>query len=194
MFERRIAYFDRMSDRKLVELLLANDAEAVEYVFYYRCEAMFARICSEMYSSKVRKDELIGEFYLHLSADQWRRLRQFGFRSSFDTWLTVVALHFFKEKKALFQTNNPESAPLLIEMTDVLEDDFDIFHEMSKKELYEAISGLPKTRERLALIGELIGKNAETIAKELGCTISAVYNLTKRAKKAVKKMLKGKER
>ena len=64
---------------------------------------------------------------------------------------------------------------------------------MSRVELYEAIDRLKKPRERLALLGELTGKNVEVIAEELGCTVTAVYNLTKKARKAVKKMMKGKD-
>ena len=65
---------------------------------------------------------------------------------------------------------------------------------MSRVELYEAIDKLPKSRERMALLGELAGKKAETIAEELGCTVAAVYNLTKKARKTLKKRMKGKEK
>jgi DNA-directed RNA polymerase specialized sigma subunit len=37
----------------------------------------------------------------------------------------------------------------------------------------------------------LAGKKAETIAEELGITVMAVYNLTKKAKMALKKRMKG---
>ena len=70
-------------------------------------------------------------------------------------------------------------------------DDFDIIDELSRVELYEAINQLPKHRERLALLGMLAGKKVETIAEELGITVMAVYNLTKKAKMALKKRMKG---
>lgn len=83
--------------------------------------------------------------------------------------------------------------PLLINKVENKIDDYDIFHEMSRIELYEAIDRLGKPRERLALLGELTGKSAETIAMEMGCTVSAVYKLIKKAKLAVAKIMKGNE-
>lgn len=184
---------DSMSDRQLVDLLLANDEETVEYVFFHRCDGMFEHIANSIYQSQGGKEELINEFYLHLREDNWRRLRQFEFRSGLNTWLTIVAIRFFNAKKATMQTKMETLDPLIINKVENEVDDYDIIHEMSRVELYEAIERLAKPRERLALLGELMGKSAETIAKELGCTVAAVYNLTKNARKAVKKMMKGKD-
>lgn len=184
---------NRLSDRQLVDLLLTNDEEAVDYVFFYRCNGMFSRIIKDVFQSQVKKEELITDFYLYLSADNWRRLRQFEFRSELNTWLTVVAIRFFSQKRASMQTKTEDlDAPLLIKKVSQIPDDFDIFDEMSRVELYEAIDKLPKPRERMALLGELAGKKAETIAEELGCTVAAVYNLTKKARKTLKKRMKGK--
>ena len=117
-------------------------------------------------------------------------MRQFEFRSELNTWLTVVAIRFFKQKKEKFQTKTETLDSPLIEVLD----DFDLYEEMSKVELYEAIERLPKPRERFALLGVLAGKSAGMIAKELGCTVVAVYNLTKKARMTLKKRMKGKGR
>ncbi|MBR0178623.1 MAG: sigma-70 family RNA polymerase sigma factor [Bacteroidales bacterium] len=192
MNDRRIAWFDRLTDRELVGLLLANDEEAIEYVFFYRCEGMFAHIISSVLPSLVqKKEELISEFYLFLCEDNWRRMRQFGFRSGLNTWMTVVAVRFFNEKKSELLPKAETLSHLLVETTP---DDYDIIHEMTKLELYEAIGRIPKQRERLALLGELTGKSAEMISKEMGCSVSAVYSLTKRAKAMLRKLMKGKEK
>ncbi len=186
---------DRLSDCELVDLLLANDEDTIEYVFFHRCDGMFAHVISSVFQSQdIKKEELIGEFYMHLSADNWRRLRQFQFKSGLNTWLTIVAIRFFKQKKASMQTNIMETDALLLEGAKHIADDYDIFNEMSKVELYKAIERLRNPRERLVLLGELAGKPTETIAAELGCTVSAVYNLAKRAKAAVRKYMKGNDR
>ena len=183
---------DRLSDRQIVDLLLANNKEVLEYVFFHRCDGMFARVISSVFQSQVKKEELITDFYLFLSAEDWRRLRQFEFRSELDTWLTVVAIRFFNQKKSLLRTNSVDLPSLLEKEAGEIPDDYDILDEMSKVELYEAIEKLPKTRERFALLGVLAGKSAGIIAKELGCTVTAVYNLTKKARMALKKRMKGK--
>lgn len=185
---------DYLSDRQLVDMLLTNDEKVVEYVFFHRCDGMFAHIINDVFQSQVKKEELITDFYLFLSADNWRRLRQFKFRSELSTWLTVVAIRYFNQKKDEIQTNLENLEESLMKEVRQIPDDFDLFDEMSRVELYEAIDKLPKSRERMAILGELAGKKAETIAEELGCTVAAVYNLTKKARKTLKKRMKGKEK
>ena len=185
---------DYLSDRQLVDLLLTNDEKVVEYVFFHRCDGMFAHIINDVFQSQVKKEELITDFYLFLSTDNWRRLRQFEFRSELNTWLTVVAIRYFNQKKDEIQTNLGNLEESLMKEARQIPDDFDLFDEMSRVELYEAIDKLPKSRERMAILGELAGKKAETIAEELGCTVAAVYNLTKKARKTLKKRMKGKEK
>jgi len=192
MHKRLLQKMDRLSDRQLVDLLLANDEAAVEYVFFHRCDSLFARVLNSFPSQQAqKKEELITDFYLFLSADNWRRLRQFSFRSELNTWLMVVAIRYFNQKITTFQTNTTGFDAPLNSSVNQIPDDFDLFEQLSKVELYEAIESLPKPRERFVLLGELAGKKAETIAEELGCSVMAVYNLTKKAKMALKKKMKG---
>lgn len=192
MYDRRIAYFESLSDRQLVELLVANDQEAVEYVFFHRCEGMFAHIVHSVFQSQGKKEELISEFYIYLSENDWSRLRQFEFKSALNTWLTVIAVRYFR-KKRVSQTKLVAVEPQLIVETQKNEaDDYDVFHEMSRLELYKAIDRLSKPRERYALLADLTGKSAEEIAADMGCTVSAVYNLTKKARMELRTLLKDK--
>ena len=95
------------------------------------------------------------------------------------------------QSKASIQTNTEVLDAPLDKRVGQIPDDFDIFDQLSRVELYEAIERLPKPRERFALLGELAGKKAETIAQELGCSVAAVYNLTKKARITLKKRMKG---
>lgn len=193
MYDRRIAYFETLSDRELVALLLANDQEAVEYVFFYRCNGMFDHIVHSIFQSQGKKEELISEFYIYLSENNWSRLRLFEFKSTLNTWLTVIAVRYFR-KKRISQTKLVVVEPQLIVETQKNEvDDYDVLHELSRLELYKAIDRLSKPRERYALLADLTGKGAEEIAADMGCTVSAVYNLTKKARMELKTILKEKE-
>ena len=193
MRERSKAYFDGLDDRELVALLLANDQDAIDYVFFYRCDGMFAHIVHSVFHSQSRKEELITDFYLFLSENDWDRLRKFEFKSKLNTWLTVIAVRFFK-KIHNSQTKLVVIDPQLIVETQKNEaDDFDIVHEMSRLELYKAIERLSKPRERYALLADLTGKRAEDIAKEMGCTVAAVYNLTKKARLELKSIMSEKK-
>ena len=61
----RLQKLDYLSDRLLVDLLLANDEEAVDYVFFHRCNGMFARVINNVFQSQVKKEELITDSYLY---------------------------------------------------------------------------------------------------------------------------------
>jgi RNA polymerase sigma factor (sigma-70 family) len=189
MRERNKAYFDSLSDSELVELLLANDQDAIEYVFFIRCNGMFAHIAYSVFQSQAQKEELVTDFYFYLSENEWSRLRKFEFKASLNTWLTVVAIRFFK-KMRISQTKLVVVDPQLIVETQRNEtDDYDIINEMSRLELYQAIDRLSKPRERYALLADLTGKRAEDIAAEMGCTVAAVYNLTKKARLELKSIM-----
>ena len=189
MRERNKAYFDSLSDRELVDLLLANDEEAIEYLFFMRCNGMFAHIACSVFQSQTCKEELITDFYFFLSENNWNRLRKFEFKAGLNTWLTVIALRFFK-KMRISQTKLVAIDPQLIAETQKEKtDDYDVIDEMSRLELYKAIDRLSKPRERYALLADLTGKRAEDIAAEMGCTVAAVYNLTKKARLELKTIM-----
>ena len=193
MRERNKAYFDSLSDRELVDLLLANDEEAVEYLFFMRCNGMFAHIACSVFQSQTCKEELITDFYFFLSENNWNRLRKFEFKAGLNTWLTVIALRFFK-KMRISQTKLVAIDPQLIAETQKDKtDDYDVIEEMSRLELYKAIDRLSKPRERYALLADLTGKRAEDIAAEMGCTVAAVYNLTKKARLELKSKMQEKK-
>ena len=113
MRERNKAYFDSLSDKEIVELLLANDQDAIEYVFFHRCNGMFLHIVNSVFQSQMRKEELITDFYFYLSENDWNRLRKFEFKAQLNTWLTVIALRFFK-KMRISQTKFVVIDPQLI--------------------------------------------------------------------------------
>lgn len=188
MNDKRVKYFDGLSDRELVALLLENNEEAIEYLFFHRCAAMFVHIVHSVFQSQGSKEELVTEFYLYLCENDWEKLRRFEFRSGLNTWLTVVAVRYF-QKIRQNQTKNVAVEPQLI--SEVLKDETDSYsveEEMTRVELYKTIDKLSKPRERYALLAELAGKGADEIAEDMKCTVSAVYNLTKKARMELKKI------
>lgn len=191
MHKRRIEYYKTLSDRELVALLLANNPEAIEYVFFHHCNGMFAYIVHSVFHSQSKKEELISDFYLHVSKNNWEALRDFEFRSSLNTYLTHIAAKYFL-KKIASQTKLVAMEPQLLVET-LIADDFDVFKEMSRLELYKAIERLSKPRERFAILASLSGKSAEEIAGDLNCTVLAVYNLIKKAKIELRTILKERE-
>lgn len=174
----------------MVGLLLENHQEAIEYLLFHRCEGMFSHIVHSVFNNNEKKEELITEFYLHISENDWEKLRKFEFRSGLNTYLTVLAVRFFKKIKISQTKIVPIDPQLIVETQKSNPDDFNIENEMSRMEMYKAIDNLSKPRERYALLAELNGMSADEIALDMGCTVSAVYNLTKKARMELKNKLK----
>ena len=58
MTKKRLQNMDRLSDRQLVALLLDNNDDAIEYVFFHRCDGMFAHIVNSVFLSQdIKKEE-----------------------------------------------------------------------------------------------------------------------------------------
>lgn len=190
MNNNRLAYFESLTDQTLVGLLFENNSEAVDYLLFHRCNGMFAHVVHSVFSHTETIEDLITEFYLFISDNNWDKLRKFEFRSSLNTYLTVLAVRFFKKMKISQTKIVPVDPQLIVETQKNNPDDYDIEHEISRMEMYKAIDELSKPRERYALLSELNGMSAEEIAVDMGCTVSAVYNLTKKARLELKNKLK----
>jgi len=193
MNTKRLAYYDSLSDRELVAKLLANDKETIEYVFFYLCDGIFTYIVNTVFKSQGKKEELITDFYFHLSDNDWSRLRKFEFKAKLTTWMSAVASRFFRKKRASQTKLVPIDPQLIVAVLMNEPDDFDLFNKISKDELMDAIDHLSNPREKQAIRLALTGKSAEEIAVEMDCTVSAVYNLIKKAKIELKTLLKDKE-
>ena len=193
MKKERIKYFDSLSDHELVDRLKADDKETIEYLFFHRCNGMFAHVIHSVFHDQGKKEELITEFYLFLRQNKWYCLREFKYKASLNTYLTTIAVRYFKKKRASQAKLEVLDPLLIVETRGNDPDDFDMLREYSKLEIYKAINRLSKPRERVAILEKLAGKSASEIAKDLGCTVMAVYDLLKKAKEELKKLLKDKE-
>lgn len=112
MRRKRLKYFRSLSDRELLEAVMNNDEDAIEYLLFYRCDKLFSFIIRRTFSSNVKKEELITEFYLFLHRNGWEKLRKFNFLSSLDTWLSTVLVRFFDEKKKSVATTDDKAVLL----------------------------------------------------------------------------------
>ena len=81
--------FERGDDRNLVELLLANDAPAWEYVLLTVVMRLTReRRYGEMISRTGHQPfDVVNELYWQLCKDNFARLRNFAFKGCFDGWL-----------------------------------------------------------------------------------------------------------
>lgn len=165
-------------DHQLVAGLISNDVEIIRYVFYVRCNKLFHFIIKSVFDGRVSQDELISELFLYLANNDWVKVRKFDFRSSFYTWLSVVAVRFFQKKRdILLEIALPETLiSYMREEKESITDNYDTI------ELRSAINDMPNPRYREAITQlDLEDKDPKDVAEALGITVANLYNLHRRA-------------
>jgi RNA polymerase sigma factor (sigma-70 family) len=167
---------EELSDKELVDGMINNDDSIIQYFFFEKCTPMFRYVIQKVFDYRVEKDELINELYLFLQADDWRKLRQFDYRSRLTTWLSVVAIRFFQKKRAGLIENNSFDA-LYMKETDNLEER--IHRKLDVKNL---VGQLPNERYRFVIQKLMMeDKEPQEVANEMGITVDNLYNIKRRA-------------
>lgn len=96
-----IAYqynYNSIDDRKLVELILDGNEEALLYLIFDRYSPLLKKLCVRYYGDLYFLEQLQTELLILLKTKDFHALRGFGWRSSFGTWLGVVAGNLFIKK------------------------------------------------------------------------------------------------
>ena len=88
-----------MTDQETVEKLINGDDTTIKEFFFERCRPMLTYIGSSYFPNKQSADELIGELYKLLSQDNWKKLRQFQYSCSLNSYVTIIASRYFQRKR-----------------------------------------------------------------------------------------------
>ena len=125
-----------MTDKEIVNHLLENDTEAIRDFFFVRCRAMLTYIGQYFRQMRQKPEELIGEFYEVLAANDWHKLRIFKFTCSLNAYVTIIASRYFQRKRDMdmlslneaIRTEEPAGTP--VELRFVMQDVGRILQEM----------------------------------------------------------------
>lgn len=88
-----------MTDQRVVEKLINGDHRITKDFFFVRCKPMLIYIGQYFCQYKYTPEELIGEFYEFLSADDWHKLRIFKYTCSLNSYVTIIASRYFQHKR-----------------------------------------------------------------------------------------------
>lgn len=88
-----------MTDQQIVNNLIVGDYRTIEDFFFVRCKPMLIYIGQYFCQYKHTPEELIGEFYEFLSADDWHKLRIFKYTCSLNSYVTIIASRYFQHKR-----------------------------------------------------------------------------------------------
>ena len=169
-----IAYqysYNSLDDRKLVELILDGNEEALLYLIFDRYSPLLKKLCVRYYGDLYFLEQLQTELLILLKTKDFHALRGFGWRSSFGTWLGVVAGNLFIKKMPELigiskftvsigeDGNNNEVNPS--------EPESPHEHDIHMVLLIEAIHLLEDKDMRYILLREFDGYKPKEIAKQL---------------------------
>ena len=88
-----------MTDQQIVSNLIIGDHRTIKDFFFVRCKPMLIYIGQYFCQHKHVPEELIGEFYEFLSADDWHKLRIFKYTCSLNSYVTIIASRYFQHKR-----------------------------------------------------------------------------------------------
>ena len=90
-----------MTDKEIVNLIIAGNEEAMLYLLYDRYENDLKFYAWRYYDSLAYLEDLINYLYIQLKGKNgdWQPLKSFQWKCKFRTWFCSVASHLFLEKR-----------------------------------------------------------------------------------------------
>lgn len=169
-----------MTDKQIIEALIAMDESVTEQFFYGNCRPLFLSIIRNVFSYEVDYDEFVNEFYLYLMENNSYRLRQFEGRSSVYQWLKVIAIRYFIAKRDKMIDNQSDEA-LIYKASNSMQIDTEPLV-TAKVDISRLLRLMPNRRYEY-VIRRLVLQDAEpkVVAKELCTNVDNLYNIKKRA-------------
>lgn len=169
-----IAYhqqYDKLEDHEIVDLVFEGNEEAMLYLLFERYSPLLKKLCVRYYGDLYFLEQLQVELLILLKTKDWHALRNFGWRSSFGTWLGIVAGNLFIKKM-------PELIGISKFTVSIGEDDekrevnpsepeSPHEHDIRMVLLIEAIHQLEDKDQRFILLREFDGYKPKEIAKQL---------------------------
>ena len=90
-----------MTDKEIVDLIIAGNEEAMLYLLYDRYENELTFYAWRYYASLAYLEDLINYLYIQFKGKKgdWQPLKSFQWKCKFRTWFCSVASHLFLEKR-----------------------------------------------------------------------------------------------
>jgi len=180
-----MAIFDNFSDKDWVEYLMKNDPDAIVAFFYKKHVKLFAYNLRKIFSYKVDIRDYITEFYLHLEADNWKRLKTYQTDYSLVAWLSTVSYRFFKNyKMSMIDSKEFDTISEWDSQTEawICQSDLGLKHDIMK-----AIEQIKNERDReIAGLIFIEGWEAAEVAQQFGLTVDYFYTVKNRIIKALR--------
>ena len=167
-----------MTDREIIEGLIARDNRVTEEFFFDKCRPLFCSIMQKVFDYEVEYDEMVNELYVYLMENDAIKLRNFEYRSSVYQWLKVLAIRFFINKRGRMIDDTSQETPY-----DGRQQMADSEKDMTAEGDMERLFDNMPSKRYVYVIRRLILEDCEyeDLAKEMNITTANLYNIRRRA-------------
>ena len=167
-----------MTDREIIQGLIARDNRVTEEFFFVKCRPLFCNIMKLVFNYEVDYDEMVNELYVYLMDDDAMKLNNFQYRSSVYQWLKILAIRFFIKRKERMIDDTSQDTPY-DGYQQTAEIEMDITAEGDMERLFDK---MPNKRY-VYVIRRLILEDwePEQLAKNMNITTANLYNIKRRA-------------
>lgn len=167
-----------MTDREIIEGLIARDNRVTENFFFDKCRPLFCSIMKKVFDYEVEYDEMVNELYVYLMENDAIKLRNFEYRSSVYQWLKVLAIRFFINKRGRMIDDTSQETPY-----DGRQQMADSETDMTAEGDMERLFNNMPSKRYVYVIRRLILEDweYEDLAKDMNITTANLYNIRRRA-------------
>ena len=173
-----------MTDQEIISSLIAHDPKVTAQFFFKDCRPLFISIIRRVFGNQiVDYDEMISELYVLLMENDARKLRTFKYESTLFQWLKTIAVRHCLELKRRGKVIDNESQEPLVNSGKNLS-----YVESSQAKMDVESLLRQMNNQRYALVIHLLmieEKSPEEVAKQLSITVANLYNIKRRAMKAL---------
>lgn len=173
-----------MTDQEIISSLIAHDPKVTAQFFFKGCRPLFISIIRRVFGNQiVDYDEIISELYVLLMENDARKLRTFKYESTLFQWLKTIAVRHCLELKRRGKVIDNESQEPLVNSGKNLS-----YVESSQAKMDVESLLRQMNNQRYALVIHLLmieEKSPEEVAKQLSITVANLYNIKRRAMKAL---------
>ncbi len=173
-----------MTDQEIISSLIAHDPKVTAQFFFKDCRPLFISIIRRVFGNQiVDYDEIISELYVLLMENDARKLRTFKYESTLFQWLKTIAVRHCLELKRRGKVIDNESQEPLVNSGKNLS-----YVESSQAKMDVESLLRQMNNQRYALVIHLLmieEKSPEEVAKQLSITVANLYNIKRRAMKAL---------
>ena len=184
------------TDSEMVAGLLDLDPAITSYVFYNRAYPLFKHLFLSYYTDCNTCLDLAHEIYVFIMIPGPKtgksKLQSFGFKSSFETWLSVVSHNYCYAKYKKRVILESEKEPTRGDSLQIGEESIDIdMKAISHNDIITILSLMPNKRyQQIIRLLYIDGKDNDETANVLGMSKANLYNKHILAKAQFVKIMK----